>query len=198
MKQRLKRLLSRRHKQRIVDATRVPSAVLIPIYCKAGQYHILFTKRTDRVRTHKGQFSFPGGAYDESDGTLVNTALREASEEIGLMPGDVEVLGELDDQCSVTSNYTISPFVAFIPWPYRFRLNQRETERIIEVPIAALLEDSCLRRGTEAMNGNKVGTYFYLYQGDVIWGATARILHQFLDIYARLAAGKPAAKRKAA
>ena len=69
------------------------SAVLVPIFLKAGQYHLLFIQRTERVREHKGQISFPGGAYEKADGLLLNTALREAEEEIGLAPGDVEVLG---------------------------------------------------------------------------------------------------------
>ncbi len=166
------------------------AAVLVPLYCRAGQYYILFTKRTETVSTHKGQVSFPGGGYDEADGALVNTALREASEEIGLMAGDAEVLGQMDDNLSMTSNYVISPFVAFIPWPYQFKLSKEETERIIEVPIAALLEHGP-HRAAEVVDGKPVTAYFYHYQGDVIWGATARILNEFLEIFARLdSAGK--------
>ena len=120
MEQRLRQALSERQKRHITDASRVLSAVLLPVYQKQGQYHILFTQRTDNVRDHKGQISFPGGAYEEEDGTLINTALREASEEIGLSPGDVEVLGELDDMATIGSGYIISPFVGAIPWPYQF------------------------------------------------------------------------------
>lgn len=188
MKEQLRQRLARRQKQRVVDASRVPSAVLIPIYNKDGRYYILFTKRTERVRTHKGQISFPGGGFDEADQTLVNTALRECSEEIGLKAQDVEVLGELDDRCSVTSNYVISPFVAFIPSSYRFKLSEAEIERLIEVPLSALLENGCLRQETTTIGGKEVPTYSYHYEGDVIWGATAGILNQFLGICAGLAA----------
>ena len=186
MKQRLRQALSQRKKRRIVDASLTPSAVLVPIYHKQGEYYILFTKRTEDVKNHKGQISFPGGVHQEEDRTLVDTALRESAEEIGLMPNDVEVLGELDDTTTVTSSYIISPFVGLIPWPYPFKLNTVEAEEIIEVPISALLNKDCLRQETEIKDGKTVTLYFYHYQGRVIWGATAKILTQFLDIFAQV------------
>jgi 8-oxo-dGTP pyrophosphatase MutT (NUDIX family) len=86
MEQRLREVLSQRQKRRITGANLVTSAVLVPIYYKEGEYYILFTKRTEWVKEHKGQISFPGGAHHESDRTLVDTALRESAEEIGLAP----------------------------------------------------------------------------------------------------------------
>ncbi|MFC2033959.1 NUDIX hydrolase [Chloroflexota bacterium] len=183
MKQQLKQALSRRQKSCIVDTGKMPSAVLLPVYYKQGEYHILFTMRTDKVKAHKGQISFPGGAYEEHDGILVNTALRECSEEICLVAEDVEILGELDDIATFVSNYIISPFVAVIPWPYQFKADPFEVEEIIEVPISKLLDESCLHKETEFVNGEEFIAYFYHYQDKVIWGATARILAQFLDIY---------------
>ncbi len=185
MKERLRQLLAQRQKQHIIDASRAPAAVLVPIYCREGQYYILFTLRTDRVSTHKGQISFPGGACDEGDRTPADTALRECAEEIGLARQHAEILGELDDVCSLTSNYVISPFVALIPYPYQFKLNEEETNKIIEVPISALLKNGC-RHGTEIIDGKAVTSYFCHYEGNVIWGATARILNQFLSIFAQL------------
>lgn len=184
MREQLKQLLSLRQKQPIVDASRIPAAVLVPVYVKDGQCGVLFTRRTDRVSAHKGQISFPGGAYDEGDKTLLETALRESAEEIGLNRRNVEVLGELDDTCPFTSNYVISPFVALIPWPYQFRLNREETSGILEVPVPALIANG--REATEVIDGKVITAYSYHYQNDVIWGATARILRQFLNIYARL------------
>ena len=186
MKQRLKKALSQRQKCSIVDASQVPSAVLVPIYYKQGQYYILFTKRTERVKVHKGQISFPGGAYEEKDGTLVNTALRECAEEIGLAAEAVELLGELDDILTIGSGYIISPFVAAILWPYQFKADPTEVEEIIEVPISVLLDKNCVRQETETIDGQVVNMYFYHYQGKIIWGATARILSQFLDIWAEV------------
>ena len=97
MEKKLRKALSERQTLRISDARRTPSAVLIPIYKKQGEYYILFIQRTDRVRDHKGQISFPGGAYEEGDDSLLQTALREADEEVGLAAEDVEVIGEAQD-----------------------------------------------------------------------------------------------------
>ena len=182
VQQKLKQLLSQRQKHRIVDVSRMSAAVLLPIYCKQGEYYLLFTKRTQKVKAHKGQISFPGGAQ-EVDETLVDAALRECAEEIGLGTGEVEILGELDDTISLTSNYIISPFVGLIPWPYQFKVNDEEIEELIEVPISALLNSSHQYHETEVIDGEAVTSYSYHYQGRVIWGATARILQQFLDIF---------------
>jgi 8-oxo-dGTP pyrophosphatase MutT (NUDIX family) len=182
MLKKLKKALSRRQKQGITDAGRIPSAVLLPVYCKQGQYHLLFTRRTETVKYHKGQISFPGGAYERADDTLFDTALREGAEEIGLAADGVELLGELDDTVTSTSSYIISPFVVAIPWPYSLKVNRSEIDEIIEVPIPALMDENCLRRGTELIDGKEVTSYFYNYRGKVIWGATARILHQFLQV----------------
>ena len=160
--------------------------MLLPIYGKQEEYYILFIKRTEKVKEHKAQIAFPGGVYQEGDGTLLGTALRECTEEIGLMAYDVEVLGELDDTVTKTSNYIISPFVVFIPWPYQFKVNGEEVEEVIEVPISVLLDKSCLHQETEITDGKAVTSYSYHYQGRVIWGATARILNQFLDIFAQV------------
>ncbi|MFC1981798.1 NUDIX hydrolase [Chloroflexota bacterium] len=185
MKERLTQILSLRQKRRIVDNSRVPAAVLAPIYYKQGQYYILFTKRTEKVKEHKGQISFPGGAYQDSDETLQVTALRESTEEIGLIAEDVDVLGELDDELSLASNYVISPFVGLIPWPYEFRLNSYETDEIFGAPISALLHENCLNKDTETLDGTVANSYTYHYEDKVIWGATARILNNFLDIFSR-------------
>jgi len=190
MKQRLRHVLSLRQQRHIVVASRVPAAVLLPIYYKQGQYYILITKPTETLKKHKGQISFPGGAYQKEDGTLMNTALRECAEEIGLMAEAIEVLGELDDTVTVTSGYTVSPFVGFIPWPHTLKVDQREVEEIIEVPISALLDKDCSREEIKIVDGEAVTLYFYHYQGRAIWGATARILNQFLDIFAQVVGSK--------
>jgi 8-oxo-dGTP pyrophosphatase MutT (NUDIX family) len=185
VKEKLRQLLARRQKRHIVDAGRVPSAVLVPIYEKRGQYHIMFIRRTETVKEHKGQISFPGGTRENSDRTLLATALRECAEETGLRAEDIEVLGELDDELTATSNYIVSPFVAVIPWPYRFKCSEDEVAEIIEIPVPALLDRDCLSHSTETLDGRTVDAYAYHYRGMVIWGATARILKRLLDIFAR-------------
>ena len=184
MKQKLKQILSQRQKHQIVDPSRTPAAVLVPIYYKQGEYYILFIKRTEAVKKHKGEISFPGGVHEVRDRTLLDTALRECTEEISLMPDDVEILGELDDVVSATTNYVISPYLGFIPWPYQFKVDGKETEEIIEVPISALQNSGYSRQ--EIHEGKMVNLYFYPYQGRTIWGATAQIINGFLNIWAQI------------
>jgi len=183
VKQRLRQLLAQRQKRHIVDTGRVSSAVLLPLYNRQGQCHLLFIKRTEKVKEHKGQISFPGGTREEGDRTLLDTALRECAEEIGLRAEDAEVLGELDDEVTTTSNYIVSPFVAVIPCPYQFRINEDEVEEIIEIPVSALLDKDCRHRDTELLDGKVINSYAYHYQERVIWGTTARILNRFLEIF---------------
>ncbi len=178
----LREFLARRQKKSITEPGRIPSAVLLPIYNEEGQCYIVFTQRTDNVKEHKGQISFPGGARQEGESRL-ETALRESEEEIGLAPADVDILGELDDTVTMDSNYIVTPFVGVIPWPHRLKADGWETDELIEVPIAALLDSREDRE--EVSQGKKVTSYFYHYGDRVIWGATARILHQFLELYAQ-------------
>jgi 8-oxo-dGTP pyrophosphatase MutT (NUDIX family) len=184
MKERIRDILSQRER-RIPIVTNAPSAsaaVLVPLYHKEGECHILFTKRTEKVEHHKGQISFPGGALEPDDGSLMATALRETFEEIGVRPEDVEILGELDDIVTVTSNFLVTPFVGLIPFPYEFTVSADEIEYIVEVPIAALLDRRCYRQDFHIHEGLPYWGCTYQHKDKVIWGATARILKQFLDL----------------
>jgi 8-oxo-dGTP pyrophosphatase MutT (NUDIX family) len=159
------------------------AAVLVPIFCKEGEYHILFTKRSSQVPYHKGQVSFPGGARSEVDSSLLDTALRESWEEIGLRAEDVEVLGELDDIPTTTSSFNISPFVASIPYPYEFTINRDEIDEIFHVPVSVLLYESNWRQEHYTFGNEIFVNCSYEYEGKVIWGATAQIVQQFIDIW---------------
>jgi 8-oxo-dGTP pyrophosphatase MutT (NUDIX family) len=186
-KKQFKETLSQRRKIPFQDTLRRPSAVLIPVYFQQGQYHILFTRRTERVRYHKREISFPGGGYHIDDGSLLNTALRESSEEIGLAPEDVEVLGELDNTPTRYSDYIITPFVGFIRPDYDFTPSDFEIAEIMRIPIATLLDKSCFRQESPiALSGMLFIPYVYTYQGKTIIGATARILNQFLEIFSHV------------
>jgi len=182
MEESLRKLLDHREKQYIADSKRIPSAVLVPIYFWEEDYHIIFIRRTKTVKAHKGQISFPGGICEKEDTSTMDTALRESHEEIGLLPEHVEILGELDDEITTTSNYIVSPFVGIIQWPYHFTENKDEVDGILDVPLPVLLDRDCLSPDTETLNGERVDSYAYNYEGNIIWGATARILHKFLDI----------------
>ena len=183
MKEKIKQVLSSRRKESISDKRLTEAAVLVPILCKGGEYHILFTRRSDQVAHHKGQVSFPGGARSEGDCSLLDTALRESWEEIGLVPADAEILGELDDTSTSTSSFVISPFVAFIPYPYEFKASRDEIDEIFDVPVLALLHKAKVRQESRAVLDDVVTVYSYEFGGWVIWGATAWIVRQFLEVW---------------
>ena len=159
----------------------VPAAVLLPLYLKEGEYHILFTKRTEHLHHHRGEISFPGGVRHPEDRCMLETALREAHEEVGIDPSDVEILGTLDDFFSI-HNYLVTPYVGFLPAEYRFRTNPEEIERIIEPPLSHLLRPEIFRVEDWNWKGRAHPVCFYSYRDDEIWGLTAAILKQFLDI----------------
>ena len=181
--EKLRQALSSRQKVTISNNKLTPAAVLVPIFCKGGEYCILFTQRSNQVAYHKGQISFPGGKRSRVDSTLLDTALRESWEEIGLEARDADVLGELDDFPTTTSSFNISPFLAHIPYPYEFRVSRREIDEIFDVPVPALLHEANVKEGTEIFEGEVFTTCTYEYEGKLIWGATARILQQFLEIW---------------
>jgi len=172
VKQQIKRVLRKREKKKITGENLKASAVLIPIFYNQGQYHVLFTERSDEVIFHKGQVCFPGGTQEPSDSSLLQTALRESEEEIGLEAKDVEILGELDDITTFVTNYVISPFVAFIPAPRSLKTNGREVKGAFSVPLSFLMDEANFKQDS----------YAYEYEGHTIWGATARILRQFIDL----------------
>ena len=171
---------------RIIDNTKsryIHSSVLIPLFKENEQYRVLFTKRTNRVEHHKGQISFPGGAVDKEDATLEETALREADEEIGLIKSDVEILGRLDDTLTMVSDYIIHPFVGVIPFPYDFNVNLHEVDSLIFIPLKFFADKaSGYRKDLEEVAGFPYHGTAYKYQGNVIWGATARIMENFMGI----------------
>jgi 8-oxo-dGTP pyrophosphatase MutT (NUDIX family) len=180
MEAELKTLLSQRTKETIVDKTRISAAVLVPLYKENGKYHIVFIRRSIYVPTHQGQIAFPGGARHKSDKNMMETALRESEEEIGLHAHDVKVLGELDDQITTTSNFIVTPFVGVMPWPYEFTLCKAEVERLLFVPLHSLMEEDRRKQEIEMLNGEEVPSFAYYYKGKRIWGATARILYKLL------------------
>jgi len=182
MEKKIKEILACRGKACIEDPRFKRAAVLIPLFKKNGEYHILFTRRTDMVEHHKGQISFPGGRQDKKDKDLLTTALREAREEMGIEKKDVRILGELDDICTATTDFCVSPFVALIPYPYPFKVNSREIEEVLEVPLSVLLDESRFRQELHKGDGKPFLVYFYKHKDHTIWGATAGILKQLLDL----------------
>lgn len=161
----------------------IRAAVLVPIVDR-GEPFLLFAQRSDRVGQHAGQISFPGGRIDAGDRDDLHAALREAEEEIGLPPSLVEPLGALDDTETFATQFVITPWVGVVRAPVVWKPDGHEIDRVIEVPVRALLARGCFRVERWARNGVTRDVYFYDYQGTTIWGATARILKQYLDLIA--------------
>jgi dephospho-CoA kinase len=181
-KEKIRRALSQRGKKLCQGEGLTRAAVLIPMYHKADEWYLVLTKRTETMEYHKGQISFPGGVQHEKDASSKDTALRESWEEIGLEPSDVEILGELDDTATYTTRFLVSPFVGAIPYPYDFKANPQEVEEVISVPLNVLRDKKNFREEIQQIDGRSVTQYFYRYGDKVIWGATARMLKQFLEV----------------
>jgi 8-oxo-dGTP pyrophosphatase MutT (NUDIX family) len=165
------------------EITRRQAAVLLPLLQSATDYHLVFTKRTDTLTHHKGQISFPGGSFEPADGDLLTTALRESYEEVGIQPDHVRILGRLDDLATFSTNFTISPFVGLIPYPYHFRPNPVEVAIVFDVPMSVLADPVVSRSYIRARDdGATIEDYEYHIDGHVIWGATARIVRHFITV----------------
>ena len=156
------------------------AAVLVPLLRHDGEWHLLFTRRTDKVESHKNQVSFPGGACDEGETTPEQTALREANEEIGLDPNQVRVLGQLNSMLTITS-FLVTPVVGVIPWPAVFRPAQAEVARIFTMPLTWLAERSNRWEFNLLGRAHSVIVY-HPFDGEILWGATARMSVDFLEM----------------
>lgn len=182
LRKRLDAALSRRPRLTLDRSDLVSAAVLVPVTDHGGP-HVVFTKKTSGVPHHKGQFSFPGGIVETRDGSRVETALREAWEEIRLPAEAVEVLGLLDDTPTRATNFVITPVVGIVRDPVEFRPDGREIERVIEVPLATLRDPAIFRTEMWERDGEPHPVLFYQVSADdLVWGATARILSQFLAL----------------
>ncbi len=168
----------------VASAGRSRAAILIPLYPCGGDLHVVLTKRTDRVQTHKGEISFPGGAMDATDRDLMTTALRESDEEVGLKREHVEVIGRVDDIVTI-SDFHVTAFVGAIDAaaaPYAWRRHEAEVAAVLEVPLPHLLDRSNLIEVPRTRDGVLVIQEGFAFGEHLIWGATARMLRNFLDV----------------
>ena len=159
----------------------MPAAVMLLLYRKDGDYCVLLNKRSMTVEHHKGEMSFPGGARDPEDADFEATARRETHEEMGIAPDDITILGRLDDNVT-RSNFLVKVFVGTIPYPYEFRPSSIEIAEVVEIPIGVLRDPATLRWDSRIEDGKRVAVRSYGYQQHLVYGATAQILDQFLDI----------------
>ena len=165
---------------RVTDAT-YDAAVLIPVVPRANGYALVFTKRSNHLEEHPGEMSFPGGGVEPSDGDRITTAIREANEEIGLDPTGVSVVGRLDDIVT-TTGYAVTPVVANVP-DHPYAPNDGEVAEVAVLPLERFLDEETYR--SEYRNHPDYGpiqVHYFDVDGYTVWGATARILVQFLEL----------------
>jgi 8-oxo-dGTP pyrophosphatase MutT (NUDIX family) len=166
---------------------RTDAAVLVPLYLdESGELHAVFTRRRSDLRRHAGEISFPGGRADPHEDDLRTTALREAHEEIGLPPDDVELVGALQPTPTIATNYAVYPFVGLIDPGREWKVSPREVDEVLEFSVSDLREGHDRRRLMR--RGVPFRTDVYVVGEDLIWGATARMLGDLLDRLDALAA----------
>jgi len=157
----------------------VQSAVLVPLYTREGEPHLVLTRRRADLRRHAGEISFPGGRKDPDDPDLRTTALREAEEEIGLPRSQVRLIGELPQVSTFATGYVIHPFVATIPAGVAWTLSPVEVDAVLELPLADVRASRTRTQVTR--RGFTFETDAYILDEHLIWGATARIVQLLLE-----------------
>jgi 8-oxo-dGTP pyrophosphatase MutT (NUDIX family) len=166
-------------REKVNNPRLIQAGVLVPLFDRNGELHILLTQRADEVEHHKGQISFPGGTVEKADKSIIDTALREAEEEIGLQRKTVEVLGVFSDY-STPSGFCITPVVAFLSSFPSLSINEAEVSEVFDVPLSFFLNSTNERIDRRERAGKVTNIYFYLFGKYEIWGATAAIIRLFL------------------
>jgi 8-oxo-dGTP pyrophosphatase MutT (NUDIX family) len=155
------------------------AAVLVPIIQSGIYLDILLTLRTDLVEHHKNQISFPGGVADGDDESIIDTALRETYEELGIKRDTIEILGELE-QLTTPSGFHISPVVGYLSSLPALRINPTEVTEVFTVPLDFFLEEQNMRSERRVVDGTEYDIYFYHYGEKIIWGATAHMIRSLV------------------
>lgn len=155
------------------------SGVLILLYEKQAEPHIVLIERPIYKGTHSGQIALPGGKVEETDKDIVHTALREANEEVGVLMDDVEVVGQLSDVYIPVSNFLVSPVIGFVNYAPNFIAQEREVADIIELELQKLINTQHLATDNiKLSNGLKLQVPVFQFNQKTIWGATALMLNE--------------------
>jgi 8-oxo-dGTP pyrophosphatase MutT (NUDIX family) len=177
----LRRILAARPAMEIAAPELRRACVLIPLIRDLfGNWSILFSRRSDQLQAHSGQIAFPGGAVEANE-ALEAAAIREAQEEVGIPPQDVELIGRIDDIVT-NSGYLVAPFVGVITQPVEYVLQESEVVEVFEVPVEALLNPALPEVRYVSFRDRSYPAYYYPYGRNEIWGLTGRMLKAFLDL----------------
>ena len=169
------------HEPRTIADEERDAAVLVPVIQREDGEYLLFIKRGDHLGEHPGQMGFPGGGREPRDGDLRETAVREAYEEVGLKREEISFVGQLDD-IRTTSRYAVTPFVGRVP-DRRYRPDEREVSEVVVLPVAALTDPANYEaQRREHSRYGEVDVPFFTVDGYTVWGATGRMLVQFLEL----------------
>lgn len=182
LREQLRDRLTRTIPKRIETSDRTRAAVLIPFFDHEGQPHIVFTKRTDHVATHRGEICFPGGVMEEDDSDLLQTALREVQEELAIPAANVEILGSLDEIRTVSSNFLVVPYVGYLNEKIPFSPNEWEVSEVLEIPFEHFTNPEIFHEEQRFVENRVLPVYFYRWESHIIWGVTGRILKSLLDL----------------
>ena len=159
------------------------SAVIIPFIELNDTWHLIFEKKVNDNSKHAGQVAFPGGSKDEQDKNFLETAIRETCEEIGVCENDLEILGEVEPTVTLTTNFVIYPFAAIVKKPPPYKINRSEVEKLIFVPLQYLIDKHPFPSQKYIYKGKERVTMVIEYDGEIIWGATARILNNLIPLF---------------
>lgn len=183
-------MLQARRPQKMTVPDARDAAVLIPVVAEP-EPSLIFTVRTDTVRSHKGQISFPGGAIDPGDeGSATKASVREAQEEVGLDPASVEILGELDTFPTFVTGFVVTPIVGWVGHAPELRPNPAEVADVLVVPLRELSDE--IRSEPGFMHADRTyPTEAWVWNDHVIWGVTARIIRSFLSVLAEAGLAPP-------
>jgi 8-oxo-dGTP pyrophosphatase MutT (NUDIX family) len=179
---RLRRTLSDAQAVAVPAVTARPAAVLIPLVARDGELRVIYTRRSERLASHRGQVAFPGGRYDRRDGHLLAAALRETEEEIGIAAEAVEVLGSFEGRATRATNIFVTPFVGIVRGDAAMRADPKEVAEIFEVPLSAL--QAPRYRGHFAWQNGCTTTPqpAIQYAGQTIWGLTYHFTLRLLEL----------------
>ena len=166
-----------------LDEHRTKAAVLIPLFLRNSSWNVLFTRRSQTVQDHKGQVSFPGGAFEWLDKDLEATALRETEEEIGISPEQIKILGRMNPFPSI-SNYLITPVVGLLEYPYKIKISVEEVDKVFTIPLNWLADKRNYEERDYLRSNNSIEKVLFYkeYEGELVWGITARILTRLLNV----------------